>query len=221
VARKPDIICYHTFTSRCLRFSDMEHLPIPRHPYATIKVPFLKRTYSPPDADSSFKHYPERRGWDFGAAKTLINNYKHLETNYYDPSISHALGFLERLLDQSFPWRRREQDVLRYGISILKKIQEKTGPGAEQTRIRTGAEALDRAVHVARGNEGSRAQLVEAMRERRMLDLVAVFTNETFTSNNQSSKYVVWVTSHVWQTARDTSRVRGCLPIRKTRHSWK
>jgi hypothetical protein len=26
---------------------------------------------------------------------------------------------------------------------------------------------------------------VEAMRERRMLDLVAVFTNETFTSNNQ------------------------------------
>ena len=161
----------------------MEHLEIPSKPYGQFKVPFLGEMYETGVVD--FRDYPKKKGWDLERDCAAMEKYRHLGETYRDMEILHAVEFLENPLNISVDMSGEERNILRYGITILDDVLATIadGPWIANTTLNTGADILDQAIEQARHTERTRKDLVDAMRKRRFLDLLAVFTNHSFSED--------------------------------------
>jgi hypothetical protein len=160
----------------------MEHLEIPSNAYRAIKVPFLGEMYDPGIAD--FNEYPTKKGWDLENDRKAMENYRHLGDTYRDVGMQHAVEFLEDLLHDPSGMTGEEQDILRYGISMLRELLAISE--ARNTSLNTGANILNKAIEQARTPPETQLDLVECLRKRRPLDLLAVFTNDKFAKDKTS-----------------------------------
>jgi hypothetical protein len=156
----------------------MEHLEILSNAYRAIKVPFLGEMYDPGNAD--FNEYPAKKGWDLENDRNAMDNYRHLGETYRDVGMQHAVEFLEDSLHDPFGMTVEEQDILRYGILMLREL---LATAARTTCLNTGANILDEAIKQARSPPKTRVDLVECLRKRRLLDLIAIFTNDKFSKD--------------------------------------
>jgi len=170
----------------------MEHLLAPENPYKVVEVPYLGLMYSPKDVNARFEDYPRHQGWDLDADKIVLNNYKNLESLYHSVSISHALEFFESILEHSASTLAiSELKVLIEGISLLKdSLIPLSGSGPERIRfiwltgsLGQGVAASDLTIRELRRQKCSREELIAALRKRRLLDLIAVFTDDALAND--------------------------------------
>lgn len=163
----------------------MEHLHVPPSPYGCIKVPFLGEMYDAGIAD--LRVYPLKKGWDLENDRAAMENYRHLGETYRDIGLLHAKEVLRDLLSTPVATNIEQRVILEYSVSVLNELLASTegssGPIGPPACLNTGADILDEAIRQAREPQMTREHLVEAMRKRRLLDLLAVFTNDKFRDN--------------------------------------
>ncbi|KAF2832730.1 hypothetical protein CC86DRAFT_377849 [Ophiobolus disseminans] len=104
---------------------------------------------------ASFEDYPRSRGWNLDADRAALENYRHIGENYRDVSMQHSLQSLKRMLDEVPHMSSEEEDVLRYGISIIQQLMssintESTSTHVTSACLNTGARILDDAIEESR-----------------------------------------------------------------------